>query len=67
MITVGGVVLLLLAAWLHFMRGRPVLAGIVLGIFFGTTQTGADMIATVNDVSAQVGTAVGDLWDSVVK
>lgn len=66
MVTPGGVVLLALFGWMLY-TGRRVIAGLILGIFLGSTKTGGSLMVTVNQVAASVADAIQSIWDSVVK
>ncbi|GAB3251308.1 hypothetical protein [Kineosporia babensis] len=66
MITPGGVVLLALFAWMLY-TGRRVIAGLILGIFLGSTKTGNSLMGTVNEVCASLAEAISSIWDSVVQ
>ncbi|GLY32081.1 hypothetical protein [Kineosporia sp. NBRC 101731] len=66
MITPGAVVLLAVTGWMLY-TGRRVVAGLLLGVFLGSTEAGAALMETVNTVSSSLADAIASIYDSIVK
>lgn len=66
MIAIGTFVLLLLGTFLLW-RGRPVAAGMILGIALASTAAGATAITSVQTVSTSVGTTGQSVIGSFIK